>query len=113
MVRLVGQQFGHYRLTSLLGTGGFAEVYLGEQVYLKSLAAIKVLSAPLAPEATDGFLREAQTLVSLVHPHIVRLLDYGIEEQTTYLVMDYAPGGTLRERMARGQRLSLQRLSRM
>ncbi len=107
MVSHVGQQFGNYRLTRLLGTGGFADVYLGEQVYLKSQAAIKVLTAPLAPEATDGFLREAQTLVSLVHPHIVRLLDYRVEEQTPYLVMDYAPGGTLRERIARGQRLSL------
>ncbi|MBF6596537.1 MAG: serine/threonine protein kinase, partial [Thermaceae bacterium] len=81
--------------------------YLGEQVYLKSLAAIKVLSAPMAPEAADGFLREAQTLASLVHPHIVRLLDYGVEGQTPYLVMDYAPGGTLRKRTAQGQQLSL------
>ncbi|MGH2495910.1 MAG: serine/threonine-protein kinase [Ktedonobacteraceae bacterium] len=107
MASHVGRQFGNYRLTQLLGTGGFADVYLGEQVYLKSLVAIKVLSAPLAPEATDGFLREAQILVNLVHPHIVRLLDYGVEEQTPYLVMDYAPGGTLRERMAPGQRFSL------
>lgn len=107
MASLVGRQFGNYRLTQLLGTGGFADVYLGEQVYLKSLVAIKVLGAPLAPEATDGFLREAQILVNLAHPHIVRLLDYGVEEQTPYLVMDYAPGGTLRERMAKGQRITL------
>ena len=107
MASLVGRQFGNYRLTQLLGTGGFADVYLGEQVYLKSLVAIKVLSAPLAPEATDGFLREAQILVNLAHPHIVRLLDYGVAEQTPYLVMDYAPGGTLRERMAKGQRIAL------
>ena len=107
MANYVGQQLGNYRLTCLLGTGGFADVYLGEQVYLKSLAAIKVLSAPMAPEAADGFLREAQTLSSLVHPHIVRLLDYGVEGQIPYLVMDYAPGGTLRERTAQGQQLSL------
>src|SRR5712691_2078635 len=107
MANYVGRQLGNYRLTCLLGTGGFADVYLGEQVYLKSLAAIKVLSAPMAPEAADGFLREAQTLASLVHPHIVRLLDYGVEGQTPYLVMDYAPGGTLRKRTAQGQQLSL------
>jgi len=103
MEGLVGQQFGNYRLVRLLGRGGFAEVYLGEQIYLRSQAAIKVLTAPLAPEGAYGFLNEARTLVRLAHPHIIRLLDYGIKEHTPFLVMDYAPGGTLRERHPRGQ----------
>lgn len=106
MENLIGQQFGHYRLTRLLGRGGFADVYLGEQMYLGSQAAIKVLSMPLAPEATSGFLNEARTLVRLAHPQIIRLLDYGIQEQTPFLVMEYAPGGTLREQHG-GQRLPL------
>jgi serine/threonine protein kinase len=66
MVNLVGQQLGQYRLTRLLGGGGFADVYLGEQIYLGSQAAIKVLSAPLAPEARSGFLDEARTRVLFV-----------------------------------------------
>ncbi len=107
MVNLVGQQFGNYSLTCLLGRGGFADVYLGEQIYLGSQAAIKVLSAPLAPEASSGFLDEARTLVRLAHPRIIRLLDYGVQEQTPFLVMEYAPGGTLRQRYTRGQRLPL------
>ena len=107
MEGLVGQQFGNYRLVRLLGRGGFAEVYLGEQIYLRSQAAIKVLTAPLAPEGAYGFLNEARTLVRLAHPHIIRLLDYGIKEHTPFLVMDYAPGGTLRERHPRGQQLPL------
>ena len=93
MVNLVGQQFGQYRLTRLLGRGRFADVYLGEQIYLASQAAIKVLSAPLASEAHSGFLDEARTLVSLAHPRIIRLLDYGGQEQTPFLVMEYAPSG--------------------
>lgn len=107
MTDLVGQQLGHYRLTHFLGRGGFADVYLGEQVYLESQAAIKVLSVPLAPEAISGFQSEARILAQLLHPHIIRLLDYGIEDQMPYLVMEYAPGGSLRERYPIGQKLPL------
>src|SRR5712691_5757574 len=107
MAHLVGQQLGQYRLTRLLGRGGFADVYLGEQVYLESQAAIKVLSAPLAAEAISEFLKEARTLVRLAHPRIIRLLDYGMQEQMPFLVMEYAPGGTLRKLHPRGQRLPL------
>ena len=49
----VGQQLGNYRLLRLLGQGGFADVYLGEHLYLKTLAAIKVLHTHLA---SDDFL---------------------------------------------------------
>src|ERR671923_39249 len=49
MADRVGQQLGNYRLIQLLGQGGFAEVYLGEHIHLKTLAALKVLSACLKP----------------------------------------------------------------
>ena len=52
MADRVGQQLGNYRLVHLLGAGGFAEVYLAEQVYLKTFAAIKVLHTRLAQEST-------------------------------------------------------------
>lgn len=107
MVNLVGQQLGQYRLTCLLGRGGFVDVYLGEQIYLGSQAAIKVLSAPLASEARSSFLAEARTLVRLAHPRIIRLLDYGVQEQTPFLVMEFAPGGTLRKLHPKGERLPL------
>jgi serine/threonine protein kinase len=107
MADRVGQQLGNYRLMRLLGQGGFAEVYLGEQVYLNSQAAIKILYTHLAQEDAARFLSEARTLVHLVHPHIVRLLDFGVEGTTPFLVMDYAPGGTLRQRHPRGERLPL------
>ena len=42
MTERLGQQLGNYRLIRLLGEGGFAEVYLGEHVYLKTQAAVKV-----------------------------------------------------------------------
>jgi len=107
MTDRVGQQLGNYRLLRLLGHGGFAEVYLGEHIYLKSNAALKILHAVLKEEERAAFLKEAQTLVRLVHPHIVRVLDFAVEADTPFLVMEYAPRGTLRQRHPTGSRLSL------
>lgn len=103
----VGQQIGNYRLERLLGSGGFADVYLGKQVYLDSLAAIKLLKTTLIEGDIEDFRAEARTLVRLMHPHIVRILDFGLEDKTPFLVMDYAPNGTLRQRHARGTRLPI------
>jgi len=81
----VGEQLGNYRLTRLLGQGGFAQVYLGEHVYLKTLAALKVIDAELSDEDADNFVQEAQTLARLSHPHIVRVLDFAVEDTTPFL----------------------------
>ena len=91
MTDRVGQQLGNYRLTRLLGKGGFAEVYLGEHVYLETLAAIKVLLTQLASEDLEPFRLEAKRVAHLEHPHIVRVLDFGVDGTTPYLVMSYAP----------------------
>ncbi len=103
----VGQQLGNYRVLRLLGRGGFAEVYLGQHIYLNSFAALKVLHTMLSSEEQEAFVKEAQTLVRLQHPHIVRLLDFTVQASTPFLVMDYAPNGTLRQRHPVGSRLLL------
>lgn len=103
----VGQQLGNYRLVRLLRRGGFAEVYLGKQVYLETEAAIKILRKQLGNEERKNFLQEARTIAHLVHPHIVRVLDFGVDGYTPFLVMDYAPHGTLRERYPKSTRLPL------
>lgn len=92
----VGQQIGNYRLVKLLGRGGFAEVYLGEHLRLKTQAAIKVLHTSLEDDDVEGFLREAQTVARLKHPHIVRVFDFDVENHTPFLVMDYLPNGNIR-----------------
>ncbi len=106
MTDFTGMQLGNYRVVRLLGQGGFADVYLGEHVYLKTFAAIKVVQTRMTGEDMDTFLREAQMVSSLVHPNIVRVLEFGREGTTPFLVMDYAPHGTLRQRHPRGSRLA-------
>jgi predicted ATPase/class 3 adenylate cyclase/DNA-binding CsgD family transcriptional regulator len=107
MTNRVGQHLGNYQLVQLLGQGHWASVYLGEHGHLHTQAAIKVLHGPLAPSEVDGFLSEARTLARLRHPHIVRVLDFGMQEGTPFLVMEYAPGGTLRQLCPKGTRLPL------
>ncbi len=103
----VGQQLGNYRLLRSLGRGGFAQVYLGEHVYLRRRTAIKVLHTSLEDEDVNKFLAEAQTLGHLTHPNIVQVFDFAVEQGTPFLAMDYAPRGTLRQRHPRGTCLSL------
>src|SRR5438094_6039701 len=89
----IGQQFGNYRLVTLLGQGGYAEVYLGQHVRLSLQAAIKVLHTHLTEQEATHFQQEAETIATLIHPSIVRILDYDVQDGVPFLVMDYAPGG--------------------
>ena len=103
----VGQHCGNYQLVQSLGQGGCAEVYLGKHHYLNSYAALKVLHARLHSGDEHKFLAEAQTLVDLRHPNIVHLLDFGIENGTPVLIMDYAPKGSLRQAYPQGTQIPL------
>ncbi|HLZ62780.1 MAG TPA: protein kinase, partial [Ktedonosporobacter sp.] len=94
--------YGHYRLLRQIGIGRFSQVYLAEHRYLGSQVALKLVPLDLSPERGQRFLEEARTLQNLQHPHIVRVLDFGMQEQTAFLVMDYAARGTLRTRHADG-----------
>jgi eukaryotic-like serine/threonine-protein kinase len=102
MTDRVGQRLGNYRLVRKIGQGGFAEVYLGQHIYLDTFAAIKVLHARLESDDVEYFLTEARTVARLLHPNIVRVLEFNVEDMTPYLVVDYAPNGTLRKRHPRG-----------
>jgi serine/threonine protein kinase len=107
MSNLIGQQLGSYILTDLLGEGAFAIVYLAEHIRLHNRVAIKVLSTRLTDDSVEHFLAEAQIIARLNHPHIVRVFDFNVENGTAYLVEDFAPHGTLRQRHPSGTRLPL------
>lgn len=107
---LLGQFMGSYRLTHLLGRGGFAEVYLAEHRYLGIQAAVKVLNIRANQKMQDRIAEEARTIARLDHPHIARLMEFGFEGATPYLVMPFAPGGTLRARHPRGTIVPFERM---
>src|SRR5579875_1637531 len=108
MADRTNQRLGNYHIVRLIGRGGFAEVYLAEHIYLKTQVAIKLLQTRVSNEDDmKGFLQEAQTIARLIHPNIVRVTDFGVDGETPYLVMDYAPNGTLRQRHPKGSVLSL------
>ena len=105
--RHTGQQFGNYRLERLLGRGGFAEVYLGVHIHLKRQAALKILHAHLSQSEITDFQREAEIIAALDHPHIIRILDFDVWKNIPFLVMDYLPNGTLKQRYRRGEHMPL------
>jgi serine/threonine protein kinase len=97
MINQVGQHIDDYRLIRLIGTGSFSEVYLGEHIVDRTLVAVKMLS--VNQENWKEFVKEVGTTFRLKHPHIVNLLAFGMSpNEIPYLVMDYAPNGTLRQR---------------
>ncbi len=108
MIDRLGQKLGNYHLIRLLGRGGFASVYLGDHIHLNTQAAIKILDVQLTIENLKQFRNEANTIAQLKHPHIVQVLDYDIENGSPFLVMTYAPNGTLRQRHPRGVQVPLQ-----
>ncbi len=107
MVDRVGQKLGNYQLVRKLGKGGFSEVYLGEHVFLKSEAAIKVFNIQLEDDEKHDFFKEAQFVARLKHRHIVGVLDFDIEDNTPFLVLEYAPNGTLRRRHPKNAQVPL------
>jgi serine/threonine protein kinase len=96
MVERVGQRLGNYHLVRLLGRGGFAQVYLGEHLRLGTQVAIKMLFTHLPDDDVERFLVEARSLARLEHPHIIRILDFDVEQDIPFLVMSFVPIGTLR-----------------
>jgi len=96
-MNLAGQKFGKYELIESLGQGGMAEVYKAHQPGLDRFVAIKVMHRHLAqsPNFVFRFKREAKSIGQLQHPHILHVIDFDVENDTYYLVMDYIPGDTL------------------
>ena len=100
---------GRYRILRPLGEGGMGAVYLADDLETGQQAAIKTIRPELAgnPEVRARIRRECRLHASVVaHPNIVALLDTVEENDRLYLVLEYCPGETLAQRLARGAPLS-------
>ncbi|TDI39606.1 MAG: serine/threonine protein kinase [Acidobacteria bacterium] len=111
-MELVGQQIGAYRVLSLLGRGGTAEVYKAFHPALKREVAVKVILREVVSDEdwVRRFRQEAELLGRLDHPHILPVYDAGEYEGRPYLVMKYmSDGATLRDQLS-GQPWPLNRV---
>ncbi|HVW31124.1 MAG TPA: Stk1 family PASTA domain-containing Ser/Thr kinase, partial [Acidimicrobiia bacterium] len=88
-----------YEIVRHLARGGMAEVYLAHDQLLDRRVALKVLFPEFArdPAFVQRFRREAQAAANLNHPNIVAVFDWGEEDGTYFIVMEYVEGRSLRE----------------
>lgn len=104
MAGLEGARLGAYELIERIGGGGMADVYRAKQTTaFDREVAVKVIRSGFSEDQMfrERFLREAQAIAKLSHPNILPLIEFGQERDILYLVMPYAPGGTLRDLISR------------
>jgi serine/threonine-protein kinase len=92
---------GRYEVRREIARGGMATVYLAEDTLLNRPVAVKVLTGDASAGERDEFLREARAVAKLSHPNIVEVYDAGIEGSLRFIVMQYVPGGSLRDVLSR------------
>lgn len=104
MDSFVGQKLGQYEIQQVINKGGMGAVYRAFQPSLGRSVAIKILPPhpSLDENVVKRFEREAKTIGTLQHPHILPLYDYGLQDNILYLVMAYADGGSLADLMSEG-----------
>jgi serine/threonine-protein kinase len=102
--RMIGQQFGNYRVLSLLGEGGMGAVYLAEHPGIGRRVAVKVLHKQFSgdEQLLGRLLNEARAANAIRHPNIIEILDSGMRDDgTPYLVMELLEGESLGGRLRR------------
>ncbi|MBI4864675.1 MAG: serine/threonine protein kinase [Candidatus Riflebacteria bacterium] len=93
-----------YQILGKLGEGGMGHVFLAQQLSLQRQVAIKFMTTDglLGKEdSVNRFTREARTLAELHHPNILQIYDVGVEDERLYLVLEYVPGESVRDRLER------------
>src|SRR5512143_1384213 len=95
---------GRYQIVETMASGAMGAVYKAERVPVGKLVAVKFLHASFAndTEFQARFERETRVMSKLAHPNCVSVVDFGVWDQTPYLVMEFVAGTTLRHRMDPG-----------
>jgi serine/threonine-protein kinase len=102
---LEGQKIGDFEIVQIIGHGGMGVVYLAKDTNLERSVAVKSIPVELLGNTTalSRFRREAKLLASLSHPNIAVIHDMiESDDDSVYLILEYIPGETLAERIARG-----------
>src|SRR5260370_31025383 len=102
---LVGQTFGHYKISKPIGSGGMGEVYLATDIKAGRKAALKLLPMHFTGDAErlHRFQQEAHALVGFNHPNILTVYEIGEDHSIHYIASELIEGETLRQRLIRGR----------
>jgi eukaryotic-like serine/threonine-protein kinase len=106
---------GRYRLEAQLGQGGMGTIWRAQHLVLNAPVAVKVIDRTVIPdeETLSRFMREAQSAAALRSPHVVQILDYGIDGKVPFMAMELLEGENLAQRIKRVKRLSPQDTARV
>ncbi len=106
---------GRYRLEVRLGAGGMGAIWRAEHLTLKAPVAVKLIDREAVPDEDTmaRFLREAQSAATLRSPHVVQIIDYGVDGKIPFIVMELLEGENLAQRLKRMRRLSRQETARV
>ncbi len=106
---------GRYRLEARLGAGGMGAIWRAEHLVLKAPVAVKLIDRDAVPDddTMARFLREAQAAAALRSPHVVQIIDYGVDGKIPFMVMELLEGENLAQRLKRMRRLSRQETARI
>ncbi|MGI8844889.1 MAG: protein kinase domain-containing protein [Thermoleophilaceae bacterium] len=96
-----------FRLEEKIGSGGMSTVYRAFDPTLERWVAIKLMHRDISedPDQLERFRREARAVARLSHPHVVTVIDFGEDDGTPYIVLEYVEGETLKDRIRRSKRL--------
>jgi len=99
---------GRYRLDERLGAGGMGSIWRAYHLVLAAPVAVKLIDREVVPdeETLGRFMREAQSAATLRSPHVVQILDYGVDDQLPFIVMELLDGENLAQRLRRLGRLA-------
>jgi len=99
-----GTKLGQYEVQDFIGQGAMGRVYRAYHAQLERTGAVKVLqSIAPDPDTTARFRHEAQAIAQMRHPNILNVFDFGEFDGTPYMIVEYVPGGSLADRLGKGQ----------
>ena len=98
-----GTRLGPYEVHDFIGQGTMGLVYRAYHVQLERTVAVKVLQAMAPdPDTTARFWHEAQAIARMRHPNVLNVYDFGEDQGSPYMIVEYVPGGNLADRLSQG-----------